>query len=142
MVENRDYLGEKLRLLERAREDQYFQKLDQELITQMRQAAAEEASAAERNVHPKHIFSPILVPVDFSDYSTQALHVAADMASPFNASLIVLHVIATEASAHALATHMGKHSILIPGADESFGLSDIPDGELRYNHHASTRTGL
>ena len=40
MAPEKDYLGDKLRLVERARENAYFRKLDQELIDQMRQQAA------------------------------------------------------------------------------------------------------
>ena len=36
MPEDRDYFGEKLRLVERARENAYFRKLDQALIEQLR----------------------------------------------------------------------------------------------------------
>lgn len=130
MVDGKDYLGEKLRLLERAREDHYFRKLDQELLAKMRQAAAEEASAAENVNHPDRVFTSILIPVDFSAYSTQALHLATDLAARFNASLIVLHVIAAEVGAYALATRLGKQHFLLPGVDEPIGLPDISDGEL------------
>ena len=72
MASDKDYLGEKLRLVERAREDEYFRKLDQELIDRMcQQAAAQEVQEALD--HPEHAFSPILVPVDFSPYSMRAL---------------------------------------------------------------------
>ena len=46
MAQERDYLGEKLRLAERAREDAYFRQLDQTLIAQMRQQEQAEAEAA------------------------------------------------------------------------------------------------
>jgi hypothetical protein len=42
MAEEKDYLGEKLRLLERARENAYFRKLDQELVERLRQQSAAE----------------------------------------------------------------------------------------------------
>jgi len=62
MAEDKDYLGEKLRLAERAREDAYFCKLDQALIAQMRQKDREAMSAAAES---PEMFASILVPVDF-----------------------------------------------------------------------------
>ena len=46
MAEGKDYLGETLRLAERAREDAYFRKLDQELLAKMRQQDVEAAEEA------------------------------------------------------------------------------------------------
>ena len=73
MAPEKDYFGDKMRLLERAREDAYFRKLDQERINQMRQRAQEEAKEGEAISRPENSFSPILVPVDFSPYSMRAL---------------------------------------------------------------------
>ncbi len=42
MSQEKDYLGEKLRLVERGRENAYFRKLDQELLEQLRKKDAEE----------------------------------------------------------------------------------------------------
>jgi hypothetical protein len=42
MAEEKDYLGEKLRLVERARENAFFRKLDQELVEKLRQHDAAE----------------------------------------------------------------------------------------------------
>ncbi|MGQ4808123.1 hypothetical protein NKDENANG_01490 [Candidatus Entotheonellaceae bacterium PAL068K] len=104
MAEEKDYLGETWRLVERAREATYFRQLDQELIDNMRQHDAEVAEEARRLTK---VFTPILVPVDFSPYSTQALLCAADLADRFAASLIVLHVIAREIGARAVHQHPG-----------------------------------
>ena len=50
MTEDKDYFGEKLRLVERARENAYFRKLDQALIEQMRQKDhAEDMAAAPQS---------------------------------------------------------------------------------------------
>src|SRR5262245_55283068 len=62
MAEDKDSLGETLRLAERAREDAYFRTLDQALIEQMRQQAHEEAGGVTPG---QQLFTPILVPVDF-----------------------------------------------------------------------------
>jgi nucleotide-binding universal stress UspA family protein len=104
MAEDKDYLGEKLRLAERAREDVYFRALDQALIAQMQQQArAEDAATAQQQA----MFTPILVPVDFSDYATAALRYAASIAERFASSLIVLHVMASETATHAGQSRVG-----------------------------------
>jgi nucleotide-binding universal stress UspA family protein len=99
MAEGKDYLGEQLRLIERAREDTYFRKLNQELIDKMRHKDTEEIEEAARL---QEVFTPILVPVDFSPYSTRALLHAADIAERFASSLIVLHVVSREMQTHAM----------------------------------------
>ena len=104
MAEDKDYLGEKLRLAERAREDAYFRTLDQALIEQMRQKAHAEAEVA---VQVQQLFTPILVPIDFSAYSAVALRYAAGIADRFAASVIVLHVIARETTTHAVHQRVG-----------------------------------
>jgi hypothetical protein len=48
MAENKDYLGEKLRLAERGRENAYFRKLNQALLEQLRQQDAEALETAIR----------------------------------------------------------------------------------------------
>src|SRR5574341_1966721 len=90
MTEEKDYLGEKLRLAERAREDAYFRQLDQALIAQMRQ---QEQAEAEDVIPWQGMFTPILVPVDFSAYSASALRYTAGIAARFGSSIIVIHVI-------------------------------------------------
>lgn len=113
MTSQKDYLGDKLQMVERAREDVYFRQLDHQLIARMRERTAqEEAPEAAQPLKPP--FTPILVPVDFSAYSTQALEKAADIAARFDSSIIVLHVIAAELGVQALANRLGKHSADIP----------------------------
>lgn len=98
MSTQKDYFGETLRLVERGREDVYFRQLDQQLIAHMRQ---QEAAQATEATEPQHVFTPILVPVDFSPYATEALRYAADLAEVFHAALIVLHVIASDVQVQA-----------------------------------------
>jgi len=111
MAEDRDYLGEKLRLAERAREDAYFRTLDQALIEQMREKGRAEAESAAQ---VQQLFTSILVPVDFSAYSAVALRYAAGIAERFAASVIVLHVIARETTAHAVQRRSGTPGTTLP----------------------------
>ena len=131
MALDRDYLGEKLRLLERAREDAYFRQLDQELIDKMRQqATAQSANETPDADRSERVFSPVLVPVDFSPYSMQALERAADFAQRFDAMLIVLHVVDSEVGMQALASRLGI-SVITPTAGESGEAADISDDDIK-----------
>jgi len=112
MTQEKDYLGEKLRLAERAREDMYFRQLDQALIAQMRQ---QERAEAEVTTQAEPMFTSILVPVDFSAYSTVALHYAAGIAERFGSSLIVLHVMAHEVTTYAMHHCLGQERIPLLG---------------------------
>lgn len=51
-------------------------------------------------------FKRILVPVDFSPYSTEALLYATSIADRFSASLVVLHVVNQEAKTYATHRHL------------------------------------
>jgi nucleotide-binding universal stress UspA family protein len=123
MAEGKDYFGETLRLAERAREDAYFRKLDQELLAKMRQ---QDVEAAEEAVQRSKIFTPILVPVDFSPYSTTALLCAADIAERFAASLIVFHVIAREVGMHAAHQRLGRSSMPLLGSFVTTATPEVP----------------
>lgn len=107
MADNKDYLGETLRLVERAREDAYFRRLDQERIATMRAEATKETTEAASP--PDRLFTPILIPVDFSPYATQALLTAADIAERFASSLIVLHVVARDMGRRAVEQYLEQH---------------------------------
>ena len=127
MASQRDYLGDKLQMVERAREDVYFRQLDHAIIARMReQSEQQEAAEAQPPANP---FSPILVPVDFSDYSTQALERAGDIAGRFDSSIIVLHVITAESGVQVLASRLGKYSADIPGP-EAEGEQEVSDKEI------------
>ncbi|ETW98692.1 MAG: universal stress protein UspA [Candidatus Entotheonella factor] len=106
MAEYRDYLGDKFQLAERAREDIYFRKLDQELIEKLRQKAEQEADKAELVESTSKGFSSVLIPVDFSSYALQALAKAADIAAHFGSQLTVLYVIHPDTGTLAVAKHL------------------------------------
>ena len=113
MAEDKDYLGEKLRLAERAREDAYFRTLDQALIAQMRQKDREDTAAAAQ---PPGMFTSILVPVDFSTYSADALRYAVGIAERFASSIIVLHVMPRETTTHAAYQRLGYRDLPLLGS--------------------------
>jgi nucleotide-binding universal stress UspA family protein len=136
MAEEKDYLGDTLRLVERAREDTYFRRLDQELIANMRQQAAQEAAEAETEA--ERVFTSLLIPVDFSPYSAQALRIAANIAERFDSSLIVLHVISRDVSRQAIEHHHGGHPV--PTSEHPEGNRDEIERALvdhREQHYAS-----
>jgi nucleotide-binding universal stress UspA family protein len=122
MAEDKDYLGEKLRLLERAREDIYFHKLDQELIAKMRQQAT---AASEESTRQAKVFASILVPVDFSPYAAKALLYAADIAERFAASLIVLHVIGRDSELQEVEQRLQDRGLPLSDASADAALEDI-----------------
>jgi nucleotide-binding universal stress UspA family protein len=109
MAEDKDYFGEKLRLAERAREDAYFRKLDQALLSQMRQQDRAAATAAAPPA--PGLFTSILVPVDFSPYAANALRYALGIAERFASSIIVLHVIPRDTTTHALSQRLGHRDL-------------------------------
>jgi nucleotide-binding universal stress UspA family protein len=109
MAEDKDYFGEKLRLVERAREDAYFRTLDQALLAQMRQHDRAEATAAAPQA--PELFPSILVPVDFSPYAANALYYALGIADRCASSIIVLHVIPRETTMQAVYQRLGHRDL-------------------------------
>ena len=131
MAEYRDYLGDKLRLVEQARENEYFRKLDQELIAKMRQEAAATAEKAEEaSPRDTNLFTPILVPVDFSPYAIQALERAADVAERFGSSLILLHVTTAQAGVQAVAQHLGASAVVPETPEGAENQPEVSDKEV------------
>ena len=123
MAEEKDSLGEKLRLAERAREDAYFSQLDQALMAQMRQQEPAEADAA---IPWPGMFTPILVPVDFSEYAASALRYTAGIAARFASSIIVLHVVPRETTTHAMQQRLGHSAMPFRGPFAATSAPDIP----------------
>ena len=56
-------------------------------------------------------FRTILVPIDFSPYSTEALLYAASLAEPFSSSLLLLHVIAQDTKVYATHRHLERRGL-------------------------------
>ena len=56
-------------------------------------------------------FNTILIPIDFSAYSREALLYAASIAEPFSASLLLLHVIAQDAKVYATHRHLERRGL-------------------------------
>ena len=56
-------------------------------------------------------FNTILVPIDFSPYSTEALLYAASIAEPFSSSLLLLHVIAQDTKVYATHRHLERRGM-------------------------------
>lgn len=112
MDDGKDRFGEKMRLVERAKENRYFAEKDREAIEKLRaQLARAEGSQDQQMVdmidraladaegpqrRVKTGVRRILVPVDFSDCSRDALEYAAMMAKQFKAEVVLLHVIESQ----------------------------------------------
>ena len=107
MAEDKDYLGDKLRLVERAREDIYFRHLDQERRAEARRQKAEATPTSEEPEAMQRVYRKILVPVDFSPDAKEALLHAASLSERSGASLIVLHVVTRDAHRHATHQRLG-----------------------------------
>lgn len=107
MAEGKDYLGDKLRLVERAREDIYFRQLDQERLAEARRQQAEATPTSEELEAVRRVYRKILVPVDFSPDAKEALLHAASLSEHSGASLIVLHVVPRDAHRHATHQRLG-----------------------------------
>lgn len=56
-------------------------------------------------------FNTILVPIDFSASSAEALHYAASIAEPFSSSLLLLHVISQDAKVYATHRHLERRGL-------------------------------
>lgn len=141
MAEYRDYLGDKFQLVERAREDIYFRKLDQELIAKLRQQAEQEAEKAKPVESPPKPFSSLLIPVDFSPYAMRALEKAADIAERFESHLIVLHVIHPDVGTIAVAKQLGKQTSA-PAGDEADDAIDAVIDRQREQAYAALEAFL
>ncbi len=94
MTDETGHLIQKLQLVGKAKEDEYFRKADQALIESLHGKARAQREEAER-LHA--VFARLLVAVDFSTDSKQALRYAGDIAERFESSIIVLHVMEQQA---------------------------------------------
>ncbi|MCY4514304.1 MAG: universal stress protein [Candidatus Tectomicrobia bacterium] len=119
MTAQNDHLSDELQSANRAREEAYFRRLGSESGTESRGRAGQ-PETSQGLPSPKSPFSPILVPVDFSAYSAEALEKAADIAAPGAALLIVMHVASAELAVHDLAARLGKRGagVQVLGTEE------------------------
>ena len=113
MTTQKDSPGDKLQLLERARENAYFRQLDGELVAENIEQTAR-GEKAGRAGPSRPAFTPILVPVDFSTYSAKALEQAGDIAESLGSALIALQVTSREMGVYELANRLAKQNQDIP----------------------------
>jgi len=113
MEDSKDRFGEKMKLVERAKENTYFAEKDREAIEKLRAQLAEARGAQDQQMvdmidqalgqekprpgrGPGAAVHRILVPVDFSDCSRDALQYATLMAKQFEAKVVLVHVIESQ----------------------------------------------
>jgi nucleotide-binding universal stress UspA family protein len=124
MDDGKDRFGDKMKLVERAKENTYFAEKDREALQKLRaqlaeaqgtqdqqmvgmidQALAQEKGPGEgvgASVHR------ILVPLDFSDCSSDALRYATMMAKQFKAKVVLVHVIDTQGLTGGFSLSVGE----------------------------------
>jgi nucleotide-binding universal stress UspA family protein len=91
--DERDRYGEKLRHLEKAREDQWAAQRDQELLEKLRKEALEQGKSAPVRLQLEtKVFSRIIWPTDFDQRSLEALELAQKLCVQNDATLHLLHV--------------------------------------------------
>jgi nucleotide-binding universal stress UspA family protein len=88
----RDRYRDKLRDVEKAREDQWAAERDRELLVKLRSQADERAVAEPSEKRTAKVFRRILCPIDFNEGSLAALDLASRLAVQNDADLYVLHV--------------------------------------------------
>jgi len=119
MPDETDHFVKKMELVGRAKEDQYFRKLDEELTEKLRRKADEESRAQAREAERRRgSFAKILVAVDFSPCSRRALEYAGELATRFDSAIIVLHVIDEDAVKVRLSErHPERPFLLVESSD-------------------------
>jgi nucleotide-binding universal stress UspA family protein len=95
MSNETDRYGDKLRQVEKAREDQWAAEKDRELLARLRQQAEERTATERQQGKTSKLFNRILCPIDFDENSLKALDIAGRLASQNDAELYLLHVCAT-----------------------------------------------
>jgi nucleotide-binding universal stress UspA family protein len=127
MTEHRDDLGDHLQLAERARETDYFRKLDPDLMAKRRQQVEQEAARSQRTASRSKAFRTVLIPVDFSPYAVRALETAADIAERFASHLTVLHVIHPDVGAIEVAEQLSSRVPASRGNEADLALEALID---------------
>ncbi|MGD0291583.1 MAG: universal stress protein [Candidatus Binataceae bacterium] len=95
MSNETDRYGDKLRQVEKAREDQWAAEKDRELLARLRQQSEERTATERQQGKTSKLFNRILCPIDFDENSLKALDIARRLASQNDAELYLLHVCAT-----------------------------------------------
>jgi universal stress protein A len=110
----RDRYGEKLRQVEKAREDQWAAQRDHELLEKLRKKALErESREAARPELATKVFNGIIWPTDFAERSLEALELAQKLCVQNDATLYLLHVSPTVSVplSGALTTTVGEEEL-------------------------------
>ncbi len=94
-ADEKDRFGDKLRSVEKAREDQWAAERDRELLARLRRQAEERAARERQPGKTLKVFDRILCPIDFDENSLKALDLASRLASQNDAELYLLHVCPT-----------------------------------------------
>lgn len=129
MEDGKDRFGDKMRLVERAKENTYFAAKDREAIEKLRQQLAAAQGAHDQQMveiidqalaegdtvrrESKAAVHRILVPMDFSDCAGDALEYATLMATQFKAKVILVHVIEAQGltGGFTLSVHERDHAL-------------------------------
>lgn len=91
----------------------------------------------------KRTLDRILVPIDFSAYSDEALQVAASIGERFFATLLLLHVIPKEIEVHATHVHLGhRGSPLLGPFSESIEVPADVQETITINLRERAQTAL
>jgi len=134
MTESKDYLAEKLQLIERAKEDIYFRRVDQALLDAARRQKAEATTPSAEPEAVQRVYHKILVPVDFSADAAEALLHAAGLAERGDASLIVLHVISRDLHRHEIQQGLERQAIASATLSEQ-DVASIPTEVMESSGH-------
>jgi nucleotide-binding universal stress UspA family protein len=86
----------------------------------------------------KHKHKPILVPVDFSDYSEAALLCAAELAQVLGSELIILHVVHDPGDAPGYYSVKGRNKQLERMEDVAAGMLEEFVKKIRDEHPEQT----
>ena len=113
MTAQKDSPGDRLQSLERAGENVYFRQLDRKPVAKRLEHTEHDDNADAVNPR-KPAFSPILVPVDFSANSAEAVEQAGDVAESLGSAVILLHVTSRELGVYELANRLARQNKDIP----------------------------
>ena len=90
--DEKDRYGDEMRLLDKARENQWAAERDNELLIKLRRQAEGRAATARHHGKAPRAFNRILCPIDFDENSFKSLDLAGRLASENDADVYVLYV--------------------------------------------------